>query len=60
MESLSNDTGGWILDPADHIEFEDRSEILRSLGRVMDDEPADDETAELNRFHEAWDRWGNE
>ena len=29
--------------PADEYEYEDRQEALRSMGRVMDDQPEDDE-----------------
>jgi hypothetical protein len=45
------------IDPADYIEYEDRQETLRSMGRSED---LPDETEELRAFHGDYDRFGNE
>ena len=45
------------IDPADYIEYEDRQEVLRSMGRSED---LPDETEELRAFHEDYDCFGNE
>jgi hypothetical protein len=31
--------GGGPIDPEDYLEYEDREDVVRSMGRVMDDEP---------------------
>ena len=37
------EVGGGPIDPEDYLEYEDRQEVLRSMARLMDDEPQDDQ-----------------
>ena len=37
------EVGGYPIDPEDYIEYEDRQAVARSIGRVSDDLPDNDE-----------------